>query len=79
MWKRGTAAGALTSMLIGALVVLGLQLTGFKPLGWWAGVRGFLVSIGLYIFVSLLTEAPVLKAEAFMSYLQEELPKRNCF
>jgi SSS family solute:Na+ symporter len=79
MWKRGTAAGALTSMLIGALVVLGLQLTGIEPLKWWPGVWGFLVSISLYIFVSLLTEAPIQKAEEFIGYLKEELPKRNFF
>ena len=79
MWRRGTAAGALISMLIGALVVLGLQLTRFKPLGWWPGVWGFLVSITLYIFVSLLTEAPVRRAKEFIGYLQEELPKRNLF
>jgi hypothetical protein len=42
-------------MLIGALVVLGLQLTGSSPLD-GAGRMGFLVSIGLYIFVSLLTK-----------------------
>jgi SSS family solute:Na+ symporter len=79
IWKKGTAAGALTSMLIGALVVLSLQLAGIKPFGWWPGVWGFLVSIAVFIFVSLLTEAPIRKAEEFIGYLQEELPKRNCF
>jgi SSS family solute:Na+ symporter len=79
IWKRATAAGALTSMLIGALVVLGLQMTGIEPFGWWPGVWGFLVSIALYIFISLLTEAPVRKAEEFIGYLKEELPKRNLF
>jgi SSS family solute:Na+ symporter len=79
IWKRGTAAGTLISMLIGALVVLSLQLTGIKPLGWWPGVWGFFVSIALYIFISLLTEAPVRKAEEFIGYLKEELPKRNFF
>ncbi len=79
MWKRGTVAGALTSMVIGPLIVLGLQLTGVKPLGWWPGVWEFVVSIGLYIFVSLLTEAPIQMAEEFIGYLQDELPKRNFF
>jgi SSS family solute:Na+ symporter len=79
IWKRATAAGALTSMLIGALVVLGLQMMGIEPFGWWPGVWGFLVSIALYIFISLLTEAPVRKAEEFIGYLKEELPKRNLF
>lgn len=76
-WKRATAAGALTSMAVGALVVLTLQLTGSKPMGLWPGVLGLIVSVALYIVVSLFTKAPVQKAEEFMNYLGDELPKRN--
>ncbi len=76
-WKRATATGALISMVVGAVLVLILQLTGIKPLGWWPGVWGFIVCIGLYVIVSLLTKAPVQKAEEFIGYLKEELPKRN--
>jgi SSS family solute:Na+ symporter len=76
-WKRATAAGALTSMVIGAIVVLVLQLTGYKPLGWWPGVWGFMVCITLYIVISLLTQAPTLKAANFIGYLKRELPQRN--
>jgi SSS family solute:Na+ symporter len=76
-WKRATAAGALTSMVVGAILVLILQLTGYKPLGWWPGVWGFIVCIVLYVVVSLMTQAPVKKAKEFISYLDKELPKRN--
>ena len=76
-WKRATAAGALTSMVLGAILVLTLQLTGYKPLGWWPGVWGFIVCIVLYVFISLMTKAPVKKAQEFISYLNKELPKRN--
>jgi SSS family solute:Na+ symporter len=76
-WKRATAAGALTSMVLGAILVLTLQITGYKPLGWWPGVWGFIVCIFLYIVISLLTRAPTRKAETFINYLQKELPKRN--
>jgi SSS family solute:Na+ symporter len=76
-WKRATAAGTLTSMVVGAILVLILQITGYKPLGWWPGVWGFICCIVLYVVVSLMTEAPVKKAKEFISYLNKELPKRN--
>jgi SSS family solute:Na+ symporter len=76
-WHRATAAGALTSMVGGALVVLVLQITGSKPLGMWPGIWGFLVSIALYLFVSLLTRAPRAKAEEFIGFLDQTLPKGN--
>jgi SSS family solute:Na+ symporter len=76
-WKRATAAGALTSMVLGAILVLTLQITGYKPLGWWPGVWGFTVCIVLYVVVSLMTKAPVKKAQEFISYLNKELPKRK--
>jgi SSS family solute:Na+ symporter len=62
---------------VGAILVLILQLTGYKPLGWWPGVWGFIVCIFLYIVISLLTRAPTRKAETFIGYLKKELPKRN--
>jgi SSS family solute:Na+ symporter len=76
-WKKGTAAGALSSMIVGAILVLILQLTGAKPLGMWPGVWGLLVCMALYVFVSLATEAPTSKAEEFIGFLNQELPKGN--
>lgn len=74
-WRGATAAGALGSMIVGALVVLVLQFTGYKPLGLWPGVWGLIVCVILYVGVSLLTEPPTRKAEAFIGYLEENLPK----
>jgi len=74
-WKRATAAGALSSMIGGAAVVLLLQLTGYKPLGLWPGVWGFIICLILYIAVSLLTVAPVEKADDFIGYIEKNLAK----
>jgi SSS family solute:Na+ symporter len=76
-WRQATAAGALSSMSVGAVLVLILQLTGWKPLGMWPGVWGFIVCALLYVGVSMVTTAPVQKAESFIGYLEETLPKHN--
>jgi SSS family solute:Na+ symporter len=76
-WRRGTAAGAISSMLLGAAVVLTLQLSGAKPFGLWPGVWGFLICIALYVIVSLNTRPLRRKADAFIDFLNESLPKGN--
>jgi len=73
-WRRATAAGALTSMIGGAVLVLYLQLSGAKPLGMWPGIWGFIACLILYIGISLITRAPVQKAEEFIGYLEKDLP-----
>jgi SSS family solute:Na+ symporter len=74
-WKRATAAGALGSMIGGAATVLLLQLTGYKPLGMWPGVWGLAVCLILYVAISLLTVAPIRKAEDFIGYINQNLSK----
>ena len=74
-WKRATAAGALGSMIGGAAIVLLLQLTGYKPLGMWPGVWGLAVCLILYVAISLLTVAPIRKAEDFIGYINQNLAK----
>ncbi|WP_106494604.1 sodium:solute symporter family protein [Lentibacillus sp. Marseille-P4043] len=64
-WKRGTAAGVISSVSLGALIVLVLEFTGTKPLGLGAGIWGLLISTILFISVSLMTKAPKQKATAF--------------
>ena len=76
-WKRATAAGALSSMVMGATLVLVLQLTGSKPLGLWPGVWGLIVCFVLYVGISFCTTAPVQKAEDFIGYLEKNLPKHK--
>jgi len=78
-WRKATAAGALSSMLIGGLLVLVLQITGYKPLGMWPGVWGLVICVLLYVGISLITKPPVEKAEAFIGYLEKTLPKYRFF
>ena len=72
-WKRGTAAGSVASILVGAAVVLVLQVTGAKPLGWWPGVWGLICCVIVFVGVSLLTKAPIRKAEEFLGYISQKL------
>jgi len=76
-WKRATAPGAMVSCITGAIVVLVLQLTGWRPMGWWPGTWGFIVCVILFIGVSLSTRPPKEKAEEFIGYLREALKKGN--
>jgi len=72
-WKRGTAAGSVASIVIGAALVLVLQVTGAKPLGWWPGVWGLICCVVVFVVVSLLTKAPTRKAEEFLGYISQKL------
>jgi len=72
-WKRATATGAIVSCIVGAIIVLIFQITGWKPLGWWPGVWGFIVCVPLFIIVSLATKPPREKAEEFIGYLRGAL------
>jgi len=76
-WEKASAAGALSSMSVGAAVVLILQFSGYKPLGLWPGVWGFILCLLLYVVVSLFTKAPVDKAQAFIGYLKNNLARHN--
>ena len=72
-WKRGTSAGVLSSVIVGGLVVLALEFTTYKPFGLGSGVWGLVVSAVLFIGVSLMTKAPVQKANEFIGYIQSEM------
>jgi solute:Na+ symporter, SSS family len=76
-WEKASAAGALSSMIAGAAVVLILQFSGYKPLGLWPGVWGFILCLLLYVLVSLFTKAPVDKAQVFIGYLKNNLARHN--
>ncbi len=76
-WKRGTAAGVLSSVIVGGLVATILQYGGWQPLGLWPGVWSGTVAVTLFIVVSLLTRAPDEKAEEFIGFLQSELSGRK--
>ncbi|HET7657760.1 MAG TPA: sodium:solute symporter family protein [Bacillales bacterium] len=76
-WKRGTAAGVITSVLVGAILVLILEFTGAKPLGLASGIWGLGVSTILFIVVSLMTKAPQEKAVAFVDELKKGFGRKK--
>jgi solute:Na+ symporter, SSS family len=76
-WRRGTAAGVLSSIIVGGSLVAVLELSQSKPLGQASGVWGLLVSVVLYVGVSLVTRAPEHKAAEFMDYLRDDLRNKR--
>ena len=57
-WRRGTAAGALVSIVGAGALVLASFVTGIKPLGLPAGLWGLPVATLLYLGTSLVTRPP---------------------
>ncbi|NMB42224.1 MAG: sodium:solute symporter family protein [Firmicutes bacterium] len=76
-WKRGTAAGAITSILAGGFVAFFFQFSDIFPLGWWPGVWSGIIATVLFIVVSLLTKPPREKTDEFFGYLDEALKEKN--
>lgn len=71
-WKRGTAAGVFTSVIVSGLMVIVFELLKLKPLGLASGIWGILVSTVLFVLVSLLTKAPLEKADQFIKATRSE-------
>ncbi len=71
-WRRGTAAGVLASVVGGGLLVALLEISQARPLGQASGVWGLLVSVTLYVGVSLMSRPPE-KASEFIDYLRHAL------
>lgn len=76
-WKRGTAAGSITSVIGSGLLVIILEFAKLKPLGLASGIWGIVISTFLFIAVSLVTKAPEKKANEFLTYVKEELSKNK--
>lgn len=76
-WRRGTAAGVLSSVVLGGLLVAYLEVTQLKPFGQASGVWGLLAAIVFYVGVSLVTTAPDRKAAEFIGYLRDALKDKG--
>lgn len=76
-WKRGTPAGVVASIIGGGLLVIGLEWNQTRWLGQASGVWGLLLSLTLFIGVSLLTRPPRKEADRFLGYLQGALKEHN--
>lgn len=76
-WRRGTAAGVITSVLAAGALVIVLEATGITPLGQASGIWGLIAAASLYVAVSLLTRAPRERAAEFIGYLKSALKERG--
>ncbi len=76
-WKRGTAAAVLASVIVGGLVATVFQYGEIYPLGLWPGVWSGLVSLVLFVTISLFTKPPKDKANEFIGYLQDQLDRKK--
>jgi SSS family transporter len=56
-WKRGTRAGATSSMIVGSAVALGWMIAG-RPFGVHGFIPGVLVALVVFVLVSLATKPP---------------------
>lgn len=72
-WRRGTAAGVLSAVVAGGIVVGVLEYNETKLLDQGSGVWGLLVSVVLFVGVSLATKAPAEKTERFMAAVKGKL------
>ncbi len=71
-WKGGTGAGVVTSMSAGGVFTGLLYVTDFKPFGWWPSVWGFLLTVFLFVSVSLFTSSPE-KAGEFVDFVNRRM------
>lgn len=76
-WRRGTAAGVLTSVIGSGIIVIIFEALQIKPLGLSTGIWGLILSTILFIIVSLMTKAPIEKADEFLSYVKTALNKEK--
>jgi solute:Na+ symporter, SSS family len=74
-WRRGTAAGALASVVGGTAIVLALQLGGMRPLGLPIPVVAFAGSIALFVVVSLLSRPPADRGAGFIDGIRGDLAR----
>ena len=77
-WKRATAAGALSSMIAGAVVVAVITIGGpaLRLFGWWPAVWGLIVTTAVFVIVSLATKPPA-GAGAFIDQVETDLSAKG--
>ena len=74
LWTKGSAFGALTSMLGGAGISLFLQFSSWKPWGLWSGVWTMIIATLLYIVMSYAKPAAI--NQEFFKVIQSQ-PKNT--
>ncbi|WP_447554332.1 sodium:solute symporter family protein [Vreelandella sp. EE22] len=76
-WKRGTAFGALVSILGTSVFVLAMYATGNALLGLPAGIWGIVVATLLFVAGSLVSPPHTASREAFLEAVNDVLVKKR--
>jgi SSS family solute:Na+ symporter len=76
IWKRGTAAGACWSMILGGIATGLLYFFKISPLGYGPPIWGIILSATVYVSMSLVTKAPA-KAGEFIKAINAELREKG--
>ncbi len=76
-WRRGTAQGALSAIIVAGTVVFVLELTQTKLAGQGSGIWGLLISVVLFVAVSLATRAPEERASEFLAHTRQKLDQHR--
>ncbi len=76
-WRRGTAQGALSAIIVAGTVVFVLEFTQTKLAGQGSGIWGLLISVTLFIAVSLATRAPEERATEFLAHTKRKLDEHR--
>lgn len=76
-WKKGTAAGVISSIVISGLLVIYIEITGGLLFGLKSGIWGLAVAFLVFVTVSLATKAPEQKAEEFLHYIKSHMKKTS--
>jgi SSS family solute:Na+ symporter len=72
-WRRATAAGALASIVTGTILVLALQLTGYRPGGLPIPLVTFAATIAVFVVTSLATRPPPDRGAGFIDAIRDDL------
>ncbi|MEM2750319.1 MAG: sodium:solute symporter family protein [Nitrososphaerales archaeon] len=75
-WKRATAIGALSSMIVGAILVGIGYIFGINPFGYSMTIWGLIIATILIIVISYLTKPPKI-ANEFINYVNEKIKEYN--
>lgn len=73
-WKKGTAPGAIWSMIVGGIITSFLYISGWNPLGIPPAVWGIISTTTIFVVLSKLTETPEGGAE-FIDHIEEKKEK----
>lgn len=74
-WRRGTAAGAVASMVVGGTVTGFLYYHGLSPMGYGPPIWGLAATAAVYVAVSLATSPPS-TASSFIKEVEDEVKFR---